>query len=483
MIGDRETQEPLFIPGSLRDLIPDDHILKQVNAILDLRWVRDAVKDCYTLNNGRPSIPPECAVRLMLAGFFLGIVHDRKLMREAQVNLAIRWFAGYGLERSLPEHSSLTRIRQRWGAQRFRQIFLRTVQQCLEAGLVSGETVHVDATLIRADVSWESVALQHAEQTLTENALPDDPLPDQPPLGRGGPPKPQAKKRSATDPEATLATSCRQYHLEPTYKQHAVVDDQAGVIVDVALTTGETSEGTQLTDQLDRVTATLGQAPTTVTSDTGYAHSANYAACEARNIDPVIPPQRLTRRRHERIPARRFRYDAMHQRVRCPRGKTLLPRGRTAHAQVFRACAADCGRCPLRARCFAPSGNARSVIIPAGYEALLRARRRQVRGWDEATRTAYRRHRWRVEGVHGEAKTQHGLRRAVRRGLANVAIQVYLTAAAMNLKRLARQPAVVHAAITRCKRLIVRFWASLGGRHQKTACRRGNVTTLLPQAA
>jgi len=123
------------------------------------------------------------------------------------------------------------------------------------------------------------------------------------------------------------------------------------------------------------------------------------------------------------------------------------------------------------------------VIIPAGYEALLRARRRRARGWDEATRTAYRRHRWRVEGVHGEAKTQHGLRRAVRRGLANVAIQVYLTAAAMNLKRLARQHAVVHAAIIRFGRRIVRLWGSLGRRYQETACRGGDETTLLPQAA
>jgi hypothetical protein len=88
-----------------------------------------------------------------------------------------------------------------------------------------------------------------------------------------------------------------------------------------------------------------------------------------------------------------------------------------------------------------------------------------------------------VEGVHGEAKTQHGLRRAVRRGLMNVAIQVYLTAAAMNLKRLARQQAVVHAAIAGCGRLIAWLWASLRGRHQKTACRGGNETMLLPQAA
>jgi len=59
----------------------------------------------------------------MLAGFFVGIVHDRKLMREAQVNIAIRWFAGCRLNHELPDHSSLTRIRKRWGAERFRRIF------------------------------------------------------------------------------------------------------------------------------------------------------------------------------------------------------------------------------------------------------------------------------------------------------------------------------------------------------------------------
>jgi transposase len=60
----------------------------------------------------------------MLAGFLHGVVHDRKLMREAQVNIAYRWFAGYELGEELPHHSSLTRIRKRWTESRFRRIFL-----------------------------------------------------------------------------------------------------------------------------------------------------------------------------------------------------------------------------------------------------------------------------------------------------------------------------------------------------------------------
>lgn len=429
MIGRQERwQEDLFVAGPLRDLIPDDHILKRVDQVLDLSWLRQEVRDSYCEENGRPSIDPESALRLMLAGFFEGIVHDRKLMRQAQVNLAIRWFAGYRLDETLPEHSSLTRIRQRWGPERFKKVFQKTVQACVAAGLVDTETVHVDATLIRADVSWESLVEVHAEKVLTENAEEGDDGPER--GGESGKPK----KRSTTDPEATMTTSRKDTRLEPSYKQHTAVDDQAGVIVDVEVTTGEESEGKQLLEQLERVEGNTGKHIGTVTADATYAHAANYAALEARNVEAVIPPQREPVRK--RFPLRRFRYDARHDVVRCPAGRKLRRATRGKKGWWYRSSVQDCGRCPLRARCLSEKASVRQVVIVDGYAALLRARRKRLR-WDDATYGKYVRHRWRVEGVHGVEKTQHGLRRAVRRGLSNVRIQSYLTAAVMNLKRLA----------------------------------------------
>ena len=153
----------------LSRLVPDDHPLKRVDQVLDLSWLHDEVQDCYCQTNGRASIDPESALRLMLAGYLEGIVPDRKLMRRAQTDIAIRWFAGYRLHEELPDHSSLTRIRQRWGAERFRGIFRRTVGACVRAGLADGKTVHVDATLIRADASWERLVEEHVEQVMTEN--------------------------------------------------------------------------------------------------------------------------------------------------------------------------------------------------------------------------------------------------------------------------------------------------------------------------
>ena len=107
MLGRKERDQfELFISGSLRQLVPDDHVLARVDRVLDLSWLREEVAGCYCAHDGRPGIDPEVAVRLMLAGLLIGIVHDRKLMREAHVNIAIRWFIGYGLHEALPDHSS-----------------------------------------------------------------------------------------------------------------------------------------------------------------------------------------------------------------------------------------------------------------------------------------------------------------------------------------------------------------------------------------
>ena len=363
----------------------------------------------------------------MLAGFLLGIVHDRRLMREAAVNIAIRWFVGYELHEALPDHSSLTRIRQRWGAERFRRIFERTVEACVAAKIATGEIVHVDASLIRAHVSWDSLAVRHVEAVADAN--------DETP--RDGQSSAKGKKVCVTDPDATMATNGRNRRLEPAYKQHTAVDDVAGVVVDVEVVTGEQNEGMAVAGRLDAVSATTGSAIVTATMDAGYAYAKVFRALEDRKIEGVVPtkaeppPGKV-------IPTRRFKFDARHNLARCPRGKVLRPKGKLHRGafQYFHARAKDCGKCPLRARCVSPSRHARVVVFNVDHPSLLRARRKRLR-WGDREERLYQRHRWRVEGVHGEAKTWHGLARAVRRGLGNMRIQAFLTAAAINLKRLA----------------------------------------------
>ncbi|CDZ64451.1 Hypothetical protein NGAL_HAMBI2566_60610 [Neorhizobium galegae bv. orientalis] len=193
-----------------------NHVLARVSRVLDLSWLRDEVSDLYCSDNGRPGIAPETAVRLMLAGFLIGIAHDRKLMREAAVNVAVRWFCGFGLTERLPDHSSLTRIRQRWGEERFRRIFERTVEACVSAKIEKGEVIHMDASLIRADVSWEALATRWVDKVGAENEPIDEAERNTKKTGR-------YKKVCTTDIDATMATSGRNQRLEPSYKQHTAV--------------------------------------------------------------------------------------------------------------------------------------------------------------------------------------------------------------------------------------------------------------------
>ncbi|CDX25005.1 transposase (fragment) [Mesorhizobium plurifarium] len=392
---------------------------------LDLSWLRGEVADLYCDDNGRPGIDPEVAIRLMLAGFLLGIVHDRRLMREAQVNIAIRWFVGYGLHEALPDHSSLTRIRQRWGEERFRRIFQRTVQACIAAKIAKGEIVHVDASLIRADVSWDSLAVRHMEAVSAANEDAE---------ARKSRKTGKFKKVCVTDPDATMATNARNRRLEPAYKQHAVVDDLRGVVLDVVVTTGEINEGQMIVERIDAAERTTGLAVRTVTADAGYAYAKVFAAFENRGIDALIPAKAEPIR--SPVPLRRFRYDAKHDILKCLRGKVLYPKRPLKYGRFFYLRARDCAGCDLASICLSKGRANKAVVVGNDYPALLRARRRRER-WSEEDKQLYQRHRWRSEGYHGEAKNWHGLARAVRRGLTNMTIQAYLTAAAVNLKRLA----------------------------------------------
>ena len=430
MLGRKERDQlELYMCGSLRQLVPDDHVLARVDRVLDLSWLRDEVAELYCAGSGRPGIDPEVAVRLMLAGFLLGVVHDRRLLRDAQVNIAIRWFIGYGLEDALPDHSSLTRIRQRWGADRFRRIFERSAKACVTAGIAKGEIVHVDASLIRADVSWDSLVVRHVDAVETENRNAADEG-----LQRTGRQTGKYKKVCVTDPDASMATNGRNRRLEPCYKQHGVIDDLRGVVLDVEVTTGEVNEGEPFLERLDATAALTGMAMTTVTADAGYAYAKIYAGLEQRGITAVIPAKAEPIR--SPVPMRRFKYDAKNDILKCPRGKVLKEGRAIKHGRFFTSRARDCRGCDLARLCLSGGRSNKAVVLGNDYPALLRARRRRER-WSEEDKRLYRRHRWRSEGYHGEAKTCHGLARAVRRGLHNMRIQAFLTAAAVNLKRLA----------------------------------------------
>ena len=151
----RRLDEPIAV--SLEDLVPQDHFYRHLEAKLDL-GVRPGVGrgSCYA-ERGRPSIDPVVFFKLQLVMFFEGIRSERQLIETASLNLAHRWYLGYALDEDLPDHSSLTRIRQRLGIDIFQRFFEQVVDLCQEAGLVWGRELYFDATKVEANAGIPSL--------------------------------------------------------------------------------------------------------------------------------------------------------------------------------------------------------------------------------------------------------------------------------------------------------------------------------------
>lgn len=113
---------PLPRDVSLEDLVPKGNFYRRLERTLDLEFVRDLVRPLYA-KGGRPSVDPVVFFKLQLVMFFEGLRSERELMRVATDRLSVRWYLGYDLHEPLPDHSNLTRARERFGLAVFRRFF------------------------------------------------------------------------------------------------------------------------------------------------------------------------------------------------------------------------------------------------------------------------------------------------------------------------------------------------------------------------
>src|SRR3981081_3031389 len=147
-------QAQLFYQFDLNDTVPEDHLVRKIDAALDLSWLRGELAPHYS-SMGRPSIDPELMIRMLVVGYVFAIRSERLICREVQVNLAYRWFCKLGIEDAIPDHSAFSRARNERFREGdvFRRVFERVVETCIASGLVGGEGFAVDASLIAADTN------------------------------------------------------------------------------------------------------------------------------------------------------------------------------------------------------------------------------------------------------------------------------------------------------------------------------------------
>src|SRR5215203_1463057 len=150
----RDLDDPIRV--SLNDLVPQSHFYRHLERTLDLTFVRELVRETYA-GIGRPSIDPVVFFKLQLILFFEGVRSERQLMRVVCDRLSLRWYLGYDLTEVLPDHSSLTRLRERYGVEVFRRFFEAVVEQRIAAGLVWGRELYIDSTDVAANASIDSL--------------------------------------------------------------------------------------------------------------------------------------------------------------------------------------------------------------------------------------------------------------------------------------------------------------------------------------
>jgi transposase len=470
MLGHKSFEDrPVFV--SLESLVPKEDFLRKVDQVVDFSFIPGLVAELYS-GIGRPSIDPIVVTKVLLVGFLYGIVSERRLMRDIQVNLSYRLFVGYNLDERLPDHSSLSKIRVRFGRETFQAIFDDIVRQCIQAGLVSGEHLSFDATLVAADASLSSMiprmnVAQFTEEVFDNNTVEcessdtiDEETKSVHPGSqqdssslnaihsetakkktKRGHPLSNATHVSQTDPDATLSKDRNSMMTLLSYKDNISTDSANRIVLDCVAITGCQDEATDVLDRLFRIHYKFGISPKEVSADMKYGTEKNFVGLEDHRMDAFIPVRKSGENTITGLYSLdKFTYDRKKDVMICPAGQEILPRpylfqGKYRH---FVADKDTCMACPQRDLCTRigdrrKTGRSLSVSVNRDYTERAKQRMKTPRG-----KRAHNIRKTRVETIFGEGKTLHGLRRAKWRGIEKVHVQFLLTATAQNIKRMVK---------------------------------------------
>jgi transposase len=463
MMGKRRFAPKLYYQLCLDDLVPEDHLLRRIAAALDFSFIRPLCRPYYS-HTGQPSVDPVVLFKTLLIGYLYGITSERRLMNEIQVNLAYRWFLGYDLDEDTPDHSVLSKARARFGMEVFEQFFQRSIEMCGEAGLLAEGPVYVDSTLVRAAASIDSLVRkgelaqpplsvsEYVHRLYQENdAEPEDEVPpvrkptDSASSPRsssrsaGWPLRPNQELESRTDPEATVVNR-PEFGRHLAYKAHLAVSGRDGQVVTAAVaTTGAAAEEHLLAEVLwqHRRLSRLGVAA--VVADAKYGTTVNFLYLGQLGIPAIIPTTRFDNMRKDIWGREHFLWLPEEDAYLCAAGQKMRRYANVVGTRrvQYRVPKGSCMSCPFRAQC-APSGKERT-FHRSWAQGFVEAAEERIASPVGKQRMVER--KTRVEGAFALAKDLHGLRRTRLRGRRRVQIQLWLTAAAMNIKKAVRATA------------------------------------------
>ena len=349
------SQPKLFYQNiNLEERVPPNHILRKIREKIDFDFIYAEVNDSYG-ENGNVSVPPPVILKMMFLLIFYNVRSERELMNTIPLRLDWLWFLGYDLDSEVPNHSVLSKARARWEVQAFRSFFERIVWQCVEAGLVDGEKLFVDSSLIDADASNNSVVDTHSLRRYLNKSYRrlEERLDD---LGDQKSTPANSRYISTTDPDASV-TRHSGGRSKLRYKTHRSIDPKYEVTTATKITAGSQDEGDLLEDMIEAHQQNTKMSIDTTVADSKYGKIDNFLLCHDLGKKAHIPPLEQTHRGSGRqrgiFPREAFVYDPEGDRYTCPAGEILQKRSyhKKRRHYEYKASSETCGQCRLREKC------------------------------------------------------------------------------------------------------------------------------------
>ena len=450
MLGPRqEAQAALFYKSSLEDHVPQNHLLRSIDRFVDLSSIRAHLSEFYS-HMGRPSVDPELLIRMLLVGYCFGIRSERRLCEEAHLNLAYRWFCRLDLSDRVPDHSTFSKNRHgRFReSELLRHLFETTVACCIEEGLVSGQRMAIDASLIEADANkqnstpkedWNVSAVDPADAPRAVREYLD--TLDAAAFGAAS--EVQPKFTSHSDP-ASQWTAARKGPAFFSYSDNYLIDTDHVVIVDVEATRSiRQAEVGSTKTMLTRVKEKFDLHPERLIADTAYGTGPLLGWLVDRKIAPHIPVIDKSGRNDGTWTRAEFEWDAENDQYICPERHALKQfrrnysdpnRGPTGKGTArYRGLKEVCQACPSKAKC-CPNAAARKITREEHEDARQVARDiAKTRQYDISMKL-----RKKVEMLFALLKRILWLGRLRLRGPCGANDEFLLAATAQNLRKLAK---------------------------------------------
>jgi transposase len=434
---------------SLDSRMPEDHPLRKIRQFVDFSFIRSEVADLYG-TRGNESVDPAVILKLMFLLFYENIKSERVLMKQLPLRMDWLWFCGYDLDEKTPNHSVISKARRRWGPEVFDAFFDNILTQCVQAGLVDGETIHVDSSMIDANASKDTLKCQF--RAISRNLYEE--------LESNAEPMQQklARRVSTTDPDARLGKKYGKTTLG--YKDHRAVDDKHGIITATVTTPANVNDEKVLADVINEHQTNTGTKVNTAVTDKAYGVGENYKYLHEKEITPCIPHKCNSSNCHPAFNHDKFIYDNDRDCYICPAGKPLKRRqlSNDKDSVIYRADREICEKCQYLKKCVTSKQAGRQIqrnlnqdYIDWADNCLPKHERKRL--------MARRKHK--SEGSFADATNNHGFKRARFRGIEKMQIQNLMIAAIQNLRKLMRHISLKPAVEKRNFASILRLLADL----------------------